>query len=159
MISTVRKLSPFSKAVIFTAIDMVLLVASLLVSQTLLYGAPAVLQNASDPMALFRLALLTGLSVTLLVRLGIPYAKLYAYEDQGLAMTLIYAMGLSFGWWALDRIVGASQHTNAYVIFGGLLILSTSVVRLVMLRILNSMYRRDELRRRVVIYVAGSTAG
>lgn len=157
MIKTIRSLSQPKKATIFVLIDLLLLSVSFVLSQLAIYGFAGWSSRFDTSAELGVFALLFVVAVAALLRLGIPFAKLLTYSHQGFGQTLIYAIFLSCAWWGLDRIMGMPQHTNAYVLFGGTLIVTTGITRGAMLRVLMDMYRRDNERCRVLIYGAGST--
>jgi len=158
MIKTIRSLSQPIKATIFVAIDLALLMVSLLVSQLAIYGFAGWDHSFDTAAGAASVCLLAAVSVVALIRLGIPFAKLNSYDHQGgFAYTLVYAIFVSLAWRGLDQVMGTPQHTNAYVLFGGVLIVVTGVTRICMLRVVRDMYRRDNERCRVLIYGAGGT--
>ncbi len=89
--------------------------------------------------------------------LGIPNMRLNSYDMSSTGKTGLFAGMLALAGLALGRTAGLGYGAGIYVVFGIVFFLFSVSSRVVMLQMLLTLYRREQPRRRVLIYGAGTT--
>lgn len=138
------------------------LVLDVLLLPFALFGALALDSNSflQNPLQSDHWFLLPFLAVAVLLispRLGIPNFQLKAYDHSAMSLTAVFAATLAGIGAILNQVLGLSTPIAAFIIFGLLFFLASTMVRIALRHWLIEIYRRNGEHCRVLIYGAGTT--
>lgn len=155
MLKLITALSRSQRGYVFLAIDLGLIPAALLFTYSMqALPVPALgLLRQILPILPYLLLVAAGLSKAL----GLPNIQLKAYERHAIGLTVLYAVGVTLALAGLDGIAGLGLPPGTHVMFGICYFLFLVAVRMVLLQVVTAIYRREQPRRRVLIYGAGTT--
>lgn len=155
MLDFVKSLSRRAKQTILLALDLVLVPASY-------YGTMLLLDGRLLPLSWFaenaaRLLLLTLIAGGLSILLGLPRIQLKSYEISAMGRSALLALALAAALVVINGNSALPQANGVPVIFAMLFLVLGAVSRLILLRFLLFLYRREVPATRVLIYGAGTT--
>ena len=155
MLNLVKNMTRSQKQAVLLCVDL------LLVPLALLFTLAVQAQNADPAAHMLRIWPVVGLLMVLAAALStilrIPNTRLNAYDMSGVGKTAVFAFLLALAAFALGRTSGLDFSAGVYVVFGIVFFLFSAGSRVVMLHLVLNLYRREQPRRRVLIYGAGTT--
>ena len=155
MVNLIRSLTRKQKAYVFLTVDLALVPAALLFTFTVqaLPMSPVEALWQSLPTLPYLLAAAAAVSTWL----GLPTIQLNAYERHAVGLTAIVAGALIIVSGLLSLFTPQKLPLGTHVMFGISYFLFVVAARAVLYQVVNAIYRREQPRRRVLIYGAGTT--
>ncbi|HHX89991.1 MAG TPA: polysaccharide biosynthesis protein [Paracoccus sp.] len=155
MLDFVKTLPRSAKQVILLSLDMALVPVSVSVTFFLLSGELMSLRWLADHWAMLGMLTLAGGAVSYL--LGLPLIQLKSYDITALGRSAMLALVLAGMMVALNGTLVTPSPTSAPIIFAMVYLVLGAACRMLLLKILLHIYRRDVDGSRVLIYGAGKT--
>lgn len=155
MLKTVKSLTRNQKRAILLVVDLVLIPVALVFTFAIqvIPVPPRSTLEYLLPILPYLVATGAGISIWL----GIPDVRLSAYEWRAVAKTAIFSVYLAFAAALFGWLFGLGIPPGLHIDFAMVFFLLSVASRAVMYQILLAIYRRDQLRCRVLIYGAGTT--
>ena len=155
MLSFVKTMSRRAKQAVLLVLDLLLVPASYYLTMLLLTGRlpPVGWMWQQAPKVILLTVIAGGLSVLL----GLPRIQLKSYEISAMGRSALLALALAVVLVVLNDSRGAPQIASVPVIFAMLFLVLGAFSRLILLRFLLFLYRREVPATRVLIYGAGTT--
>ena len=155
MVRLISGMSRRQKAYVFLAIDLALIPLALLFTYTLQNLSITALEalGRSLPVLPYLLAIAAGASVWL----GLPQIQLKAYDRHAVTLTALFATMAAVVWAGLSVFTGMNLPLGTHVMFGLSVLVFMVAARAVLFQVVVAIYRREQPRRRVMIYGAGTT--
>ncbi len=151
----VKVMTRGQKRVVLLAVDLTLVPLALIFTFAVQMQTATPVEHISQIWPV--VGLLMVLAAALSTILGVANTRLNAYDMSGVGTTAIFAALLALAALALGQTAGLGYSTGVYVVFGIVYFLFSASSRVIMLQFLLALYRRDQPRRRVLIYGAGTT--
>jgi len=155
MLGFVKSLSRSAKQAILLCLDMALVPVSLSLTIFLLSGSFLSVEWLSQHWISVVLLIVAAGGISTL--LGLPRIQLKSYEVSAMGRSAMLAMALAALMIALNGVLDTPGPSSAPITFAMTFLMLSALSRLMMLKILLSIYRRDVLGTRVLIYGAGKT--
>ena len=155
MLDFVKTLPRSAKQVILLSLDMALVPVSVSVTFFLLSGELMSLRWLADHWTMLGMLTLAGGGVSYL--LGLPLIQLKSYEITAMGRSAMLSLVLAGMMVALNGTLDTPGPTSAPIIFAMVYLVLGAACRMLLLKILLHIYRRDVDGSRVLIYGAGKT--
>ncbi len=155
MLSFVTSLPRSAKQAVLLFLDMALVPISVSLTVFLLSGEFMSIAWVKEHW--ISLALLTVAGGGISSLLGLPRIQLKSYEISAMGRSALLALALSGLMVALNGAMDAPGPTSAPVVFAMIYLVLSALSRLLMLKLLLHIYRREVQSTRVLIYGAGKT--
>ena len=155
MLDVIKNMTRVQKQITLLGVDLALVPLALIFTFAvqLHETAPFSQLIANGPVVGMIMVMAAALSIVL----GIPNTRLNAYDMGGIGKTAIFAALLAVAAYAMGEISQLGHGIGVYIVFGVMFFLFSAAARVTMLQFLLTLYRRDILRCRVLIYGAGTT--
>ena len=155
MLNFIRTLSRSQKAVVFLAMDLMLLPLALIFTYTVQSLPDPALSTMAQTLPVLPWLMLVAAGVSLW--LGIPHIQLKSFERHATLLTALLSLVLAGTLAALTALVGPALPPGTHVMFGISYFLFLIAARAVLYHLVTVIYSRGATRCRVLIYGAGNT--
>lgn len=155
LLGRIEALTRTQKRLIFLFVDAALL--PIVFVFTIAVQSSNMAERSSPTNLLIQLAILFGLAALFTTYLKIPSIRLRDYEIRAAGKTAQLAVVLSLAFMATGKLLGMDYSIGTIVVFGNSYFLFAVTSRVVMLKILEMVYRKGHPRERLIVYGAGQT--
>ena len=155
MYDMVSTLARTTKRRILLCVDVILVAPALLAAMALQYDGGLVFSTLSQHW--LALPLLMGFCGLLSAVLGLHLIQLKSFESRAIGLTALHAILLGLAAAVMDDIAGYSTSFATFINFTLIYFLMSVGVRILMLQVLFTIYRKGQPQCRLLIYGAGQT--
>lgn len=155
MLGFVKSLSRHAKQAILLSLDLIMVPVSFFFTIFLLTGEFLPLDWLRQNWISLVLLIAAGGVISIL--LGLPRIQLKSYEISAMGRSAMLALALAALMVALNGTLDAPGPTSAPITFAMVYLVLSALSRLILLQLLLTIYRKDVLATRVLIYGAGKT--